>query len=36
VLDDYHLVDGPDIETGMAFLLEHLPPSHPDNSHPGA
>ena len=26
VLDDYHLVDGPDIRTGMAFLLEHLPP----------
>ena len=26
VLDDYHLVDGPDIETGMVFLLEHLPP----------
>jgi hypothetical protein len=26
VLDDYHLVDGPDIQAGMAFLLEHLPP----------
>ena len=26
VLDDYHLVDGPDVEAGMAFLLEHLPP----------
>lgn len=26
VLDDYHLVDGPDIRTGMVFLLEHLPP----------
>ncbi|WP_406079185.1 LuxR C-terminal-related transcriptional regulator [Micromonospora sp. NBC_00858] len=26
VLDDYHLVDGPDVETGMVFLLEHLPP----------
>jgi LuxR family maltose regulon positive regulatory protein len=26
VLDDYHLVDGPDLETGMVFLLEHLPP----------
>lgn len=26
VLDDYHLVDGPDIRPGMAFLLEHLPP----------
>lgn len=26
VLDDYHLVDGPDIGAGMSFLLEHLPP----------
>lgn len=26
VLDDYHLVDGPDIAAGMAYLLEHLPP----------
>ena len=26
VLDDYHLVDGPDLRDGMAFLLEHLPP----------
>ncbi len=26
VLDDYHLVDGPAIRSGMAFLLEHLPP----------
>jgi LuxR family transcriptional regulator, maltose regulon positive regulatory protein len=26
VLDDYHLVDGPDIQAGMTFLLEHLPP----------
>ena len=26
VLDDYHLVDGPDIRAGMVFLLEHLPP----------
>src|SRR5450755_386006 len=26
VLDDYHLVDGPDVRTGMAFLLERLPP----------
>jgi LuxR family transcriptional regulator, maltose regulon positive regulatory protein len=26
VLDDYHLVDGPEIAAGMAFLLEHLPP----------
>jgi LuxR family maltose regulon positive regulatory protein len=27
VLDDYHLVDGPDISAGMTFLLEHLPPN---------
>ncbi len=27
VLDDYHLVDGPDIGAGMMFLLEHLPPN---------
>jgi LuxR family transcriptional regulator, maltose regulon positive regulatory protein len=26
VLDDYHLVDGPDVQPGMAFLLERLPP----------
>ena len=26
VLDDYHLVDGPDVRPGIAFLLEHLPP----------
>jgi LuxR family maltose regulon positive regulatory protein len=26
VLDDYHLVDGPDIQAGMTYLLEHLPP----------
>jgi LuxR family maltose regulon positive regulatory protein len=26
VLDDYHLVDGPDVRVGMTFLLEHLPP----------
>jgi len=26
VLDDYHLVDGPDIQAGMTFLLERLPP----------
>ncbi|SOD74888.1 LuxR family maltose regulon positive regulatory protein [Jatrophihabitans sp. GAS493] len=25
VLDDYHLVDGPDLQVGMAFLLDHLP-----------
>ena len=27
VLDDYHLVDGPDIGAEMSFLLEHLPPN---------
>jgi LuxR family maltose regulon positive regulatory protein len=26
VLDDYHLVQAPEIQTGLAFLLEHLPP----------
>ena len=26
VLDDYHVVDAHDIQGGMAFLLEHLPP----------
>ena len=26
VLDDFHLVDGRDVQDGMAFLLEHLPP----------
>jgi LuxR family maltose regulon positive regulatory protein len=26
VLDDYHVVDTPEIQDGMAFLLEHLPP----------
>ncbi|MDQ1739910.1 MAG: hypothetical protein QOE53_1562, partial [Pseudonocardiales bacterium] len=26
VLDDYHLVDGPELQAGMAFLLDHLPP----------
>jgi LuxR family maltose regulon positive regulatory protein len=26
VLDDYHLVDGPDVGAGMMFLLEHVPP----------
>ena len=25
VLDDYHVVESPDIEEGMIFLLEHLP-----------
>jgi LuxR family maltose regulon positive regulatory protein len=26
VLDDYHLADSPEIQPGMAFLLERLPP----------
>ena len=26
VLDDYHLVDDPRVDSAMAFLLEHLPP----------
>src|SRR4051794_3731465 len=26
VLDDYHLADGPDVATGMGFLVDHLPP----------
>jgi LuxR family maltose regulon positive regulatory protein len=26
VLDDYHVVDAPDVQSGMAFLLDHLPP----------
>lgn len=26
VLDDYHVVDMPDVQGGMTFLLEHLPP----------
>jgi LuxR family maltose regulon positive regulatory protein len=26
VLDDYHLAEGPDIQPGVAFLLDHLPP----------
>jgi LuxR family maltose regulon positive regulatory protein len=26
VLDDYHLVDGPQLQAGMTFLLDHLPP----------
>ncbi|MDQ0689287.1 LuxR C-terminal-related transcriptional regulator [Arthrobacter sp. W4I7] len=27
VLDDYHLVDNPEVGKGLAFLLEHLPPN---------
>ena len=26
VLDDYHVIDARDMQDGMAFLLEHLPP----------
>ena len=27
VLDDYHVIDAPEVQDGMAFLLDHLPPS---------
>ena len=27
VLDDYHVIEGREVQEGMAFLLEHLPPS---------
>jgi LuxR family maltose regulon positive regulatory protein len=26
VLDDYHVIDAPAVQEGMAFLLDHLPP----------
>ncbi len=26
VLDDYHVIEGPEVHDGMAFLVEHLPP----------
>jgi LuxR family maltose regulon positive regulatory protein len=26
VLDDYHVIESPQVQSGMAFLLEHLPP----------
>ena len=26
VLDDYHVIDSPDVQEGMAFLLDHIPP----------
>jgi LuxR family maltose regulon positive regulatory protein len=26
VLDDYHVIDAPDLQEGMAFLLDHVPP----------
>jgi hypothetical protein len=26
VLDDYHVIDSRDVQDGMSFLLEHLPP----------
>src|SRR5690349_5286990 len=26
VLDDYHVIDARDVQDGMAFLLEHIPP----------
>ena len=25
VLDDYHVIDSPDVQAGMEFLLDHLP-----------
>ncbi len=27
VLDDYHVIDAPEVQDGMTFLLDHLPPS---------
>jgi LuxR family transcriptional regulator, maltose regulon positive regulatory protein len=27
VLDDYHVINQPDVQTAMVFLLEHLPPN---------
>ena len=27
VLDDYHVIDSPDVHDGMEFLLDHLPPA---------
>ena len=26
VLDDYHVIDAPEVQEGMAFLLDHVPP----------
>ena len=26
VLDDYHVIDSPEVQDGMAFLIDHLPP----------
>jgi LuxR family transcriptional regulator, maltose regulon positive regulatory protein len=26
VLDDYHVIESPEVQDGMAFLVEHLPP----------
>jgi LuxR family transcriptional regulator, maltose regulon positive regulatory protein len=26
ILDDYHLIEAPEVHEGMSFLLEHLPP----------
>jgi LuxR family maltose regulon positive regulatory protein len=26
VLDDYHVIEAPDVQEGMTFLLDHLPP----------
>ena len=27
VLDDYHVIDAPEVHDGMAYLLDHLPDS---------
>ena len=27
LLDDYHVIDSPDVHSGMEFLLDHLPPA---------
>jgi LuxR family transcriptional regulator, maltose regulon positive regulatory protein len=29
VLDDYHLIENPDIHTALAYLVEHFPPACP-------
>ncbi len=36
VLDDYHVIDAPAVQDGMAFLLDHLPPGlHRGDRQPG-
>ena len=35
VLDDYHVIDAPEVQEAMAFLLDHLPPqTAPGDRHP--